>query len=63
MCAWVFEDEEPEEMIVREMFCDAIGKMIEKTIELHDYKFDNKIYRQMKGGAIGMDLTGVIADI
>ena len=50
-------------MIIRKMFYDAIGKMIEKTMELHDYKFDNKIYRQMKGGAIGMDLTGVIADI
>ena len=50
-------------MIVREMFCDAIGIMIKKTMEMHDYKFDSKVYRQLKGGAIGIDLTGVIADI
>ena len=37
--------------------------MIEKTKEMHDYMFDRKIYGQIKGGAIGMDLTGVIADI
>ena len=37
--------------------------MIEKTMEMHDYEFDGKIYRQLKGGAIGMDLTGVMADI
>ena len=30
---------------------------------MHDFQFDGHIYRQLKGGAIGMDLTGVIADI
>ena len=43
MSAWVFEEEEPDDIIIRKMFCDAIGKMIEKAMELHDYKFDNKI--------------------
>ena len=63
MNAWIFEKEEPDDTIVRGMFCDAIGIMIKKTMEMHDYKFDSKVYRQLKGGAIGMDLTGVIADI
>ena len=63
MNAWIFKNETPSDEMVRKMFCDAIGIMIEKTMEMHDYKYDGKIYRQMKGGAIGMDLTGVIADI
>ena len=37
--------------------------MIAKTMRLHDFKFNGKIYRQKKGGAIGIDLTGVIADV
>ena len=63
MKAWIYRKEVPNDDIVRMMFCDAIGVMIEKTMEKHDYKFNGKIYRQKQGGAIGMDLTGVIADI
>ena len=37
--------------------------MIVKTMNLHDYVFDGKIIRQKEGGSIGLDLTGVIADI
>ena len=55
--------EEPESMTVREMFCDALGCMIVKAMKLHDFKFDGQIYRQKEGGAIGMDLRGVIADV
>ena len=32
-------------------------------MNLHDYKFENNIYRQNQGGSIGLDLTGVAADI
>ena len=34
-----------------------------KTMKLHDFKFDGKIYRQKIGGAIGMDLTEELADV
>ena len=61
--AWVFPKKAPEPSIVRDMFCEAIGCMIRKTMTLHDFSFDGKIYRQKSGGAIGMDLTGVLADI
>jgi len=37
--------------------------MIKRTMELHDFQLDGTIYRQSKGGAIGMDLTGVVSDI
>ena len=63
LSAWEFVDEIPDSSTVKRMFCDALGLMIEKTMRLHDFKFNGKIYRQKKGGAIGMDLTGVIADV
>ena len=61
--AWVFPVSIPEANVVREMFCEAVGCMIRKTMDLHDFCFDGRIYRQRSGGAIGMDLTGVIADV
>ena len=45
------------------MFCRAIKIMIVKTMSLHDYVFDEKIIWQNEGGSIGLDLTGVVADI
>ena len=37
--------------------------MVVKTLSLHDYSFNGKIIRQEKGGAIGLDLVGVISSI
>ena len=37
--------------------------MIEKTMSPHDYIFDEQIIRRKGGGSIGLDLTGVVADI
>ena len=45
------------------MFCKAIQIIIVKTMSLHDIIFNGKIYRQEKGGAIGLDLVGVVASI
>ena len=39
------------------------GQNDRRTMGLHDFKFNGKVYRQREGGAIGLDLTGVIADI
>ena len=32
-------------------------------MSLHDFQFNGKIYRQVEGGATGIDLTGVITEI
>ena len=32
-------------------------------MSLHDYVFNGEIIRQKGGGSIGLDLTGVVADI
>ena len=48
---------------MRVMFCIAIEMMVKRTMSLHDFEFDGSIYKQMKGGSIGLDLTGVVSDI
>ena len=45
------------------MFSIAVGMMIRRTMELHDFCIDGRIFRQKRGGSIGLDLTGVVSDI
>ena len=60
---WRFPLDVPDVVTTRRMFCSAIQLMIVKTMSLHDFRFDGKVYRQRRGGSIGLDLTGVISDI
>ena len=60
---WKYKNIEPSQEETKKMFCRAIKIIIEKTMTLHDYVFDGKIIRQKSGGSIGLDLTGVVADI
>ena len=61
--SWTFVNVAPDVATIRRMFCEAIGVMVKRTMELHDFQLDGQIYRQEAGGAIGMDLTGVLSDI
>lgn len=60
---WIFPDAAPDNDIVRRMFGIAIGVMVKKVMRLHDFVIDGQIHRQKEGGSIGLDLTGVVADI
>ena len=60
---WVFADEVPDEHVIRNMFCIAIGVMVRRTMELHDFVITDRVFRQKRGGSIGLDLTGVVSDI
>ena len=60
---WIFPTIEPNPRKVRQMFCIAIEIMIVKVMGLHDFQFNGKIYRQVEGGATGIDLTGIVAEI
>ena len=60
---WRFPRRKPSNLMTRRMFCSAMQLMIVKTMSLHDFRFDGKVYRQKGGGSIGLDLTGVISDI
>ena len=60
---WRFPTKSPDAKKTRYMLCIAIEIMIVKVMKSHDYEFAGDIYRQSGGGAIGLDLTGVLADI
>ena len=45
------------------MIVEAIRVVLKVLMETHTYEFANEIRRQRKGGAIGMELTGVVAQI
>ena len=46
-------------MLMAKMISEAVGAMMSN----HIYQFDGKVYRQLGGGPIGLELTGVIADL
>ena len=60
---WVFPWARPRNQMVRTMFCMSIEIMICETMRLHDFSFSGELFRQSRGGSIGLDLTGVVADI
>ena len=37
--------------------------MIQKTMSVHDFQLDGKLYRKRGGGSIELDLTGVVSDL
>ena len=60
---WVFSRRPPDDRTVRKMFCMAVEVLVKRTMSLHDFKLDDKVFRQGEGGSIGLDLTGVVSDI
>ena len=60
---WRFLTKAPDSKETKYMLCIAIERMIRRIMRSHDFEFAEEIYRQNVGGAIGLDLTGVLADI
>ena len=50
---WIFSRRPPDDRTVRKMFCIAVEVMIKRTMALHDFKLDDKEFRQGEGGSIG----------
>ena len=47
----------------RNMFTAALRIALSFVMKNHVYKFNNEMLLQRKGGAIGLELTGVIAQV
>ena len=60
---WNDPARQPTEEEKRKMIITALGCQIEAVMTNHDYTFNNQIRKQMKGGPIGLDLTGSIAQV
>ncbi|CAB4014237.1 Hypothetical predicted protein, partial [Paramuricea clavata] len=53
----------PHELVVRKMLTEALKIVLLFIIKNHLYTFDNEIRLQSKGGPIGLELTGVLAQL
>ena len=60
---WLPPSEEPDDDAVRRMFTEAIKVVLSFIMENHLYTFDGQIKLQSKGGPIGLQLTGVLAQL
>ena len=61
---WLFPNTaEISEELQRRMFVEAMRIVLKALLETHIYEFAGALRRQRKGGAIGMELTGVVAQI
>ena len=61
---WIFPDVSGIDTVTRrKMLVEAVRIVLRKLLETHTYDFAGEIRRQRAGGAIGMELTGVIAQV
>ena len=61
---WIFPDASRIDATMRrKMLVEAVRIVLRSLLETHTYDFAGEIRRQKEGGAIGMELTGVVAQI
>ena len=54
---------EPNEQETRKVWCESIKILIKQVMKNHCFKFQGKLFKQEEGGSIGLDLTGIMAEI
>ena len=61
---WTPGKEKPKSDVeVKRMVAFALAKSLEVTLYNHIFCFENKLYRQTKGGAIGVGIAGDVANL
>ena len=60
---WLEPEEKTNKMEKRKMLGEAMKIAIRFIMKNHIYEFDNHMYKQAKGGPIGLEITGDIANI
>ena len=48
---------------IKRMVALALARLLEATLNNHIFCFENKLYRQTKGGAIGVGIAGDVANL
>ena len=59
--SWKPVSEQPDEVATRRMLTEALRVVLTFIMKNHVYKFDGTVRKQAKGGAIGLELTRVLA--
>lgn len=60
---WMPPAENADEETIRKMFTEALKTVLSFIMKNHVYTLDKEIKLQSKGGAIGLELTGVLAQL
>ena len=60
---WIMPSVEPTDIQIKEMFVEALRISIGAVMFNHTYVFDSTRRKQVGGGAIGLELTGTIAQV
>ena len=60
---WTFPNTPPDKDTTKKMLSEAIKIAIKYIMDKHVYEFDGTTRQQTKGGAIGLELTGELANI
>ena len=61
--SWKPASDQPDEVATRRMLTEAMRVALLFIMKNHVYTFDGTVRKQAKGGAIGLELTGVLAQI
>ena len=60
---WQIPNNEPSEQMTRKMLTEAMRVVLLFIMQNHIYTFDDEIKLQSRGGPIGLQLTGVLAQL
>ena len=61
--SWKPASDQPDKVATRRMLTEALRAVLLFIMKNHVYTFDGTVRKQGKGGAIGLELTGVLAQI
>ena len=60
---WKIPEQEADEQTIRKMLTEAMRIALLFIMQNHIYTYDNKTILQSKGGPIGLQLTGILAQL
>ena len=60
---WLFNKVSTDDNDKRNMFAEVMAISVKIVMNSHVYKFDDKLILQKDEGGMGVELTGVLADI
>ena len=61
--SWLCAARAPNELELRKMLAVAVAWDVKRVMKCHVFGFRKKVYKQLEGGSIGSELTGIVAKV
>ena len=61
--SWLQASRNPNEFELRRMLAVAVAWDVQRVMQCHVFGFMGKAYRQLEGGSIGIELTGIVSKV